>query len=285
MNAAAAILGGLKDQASRLRRVFAGQPAPTPTPLGRVAGVASGKGGVGKTSIAVNLSIALRGLGRRVVLADADAGTGNADVLCGVTVGRRMDACVRADGTVDPGSLAIAGPGGITLYAGATSPAMFERESGAEAFRSLIAQVSREHDHTLIDAGAGIGEGVVRPLLNCALVLVVLTPEPTSITDGYALCKRLWSRPDAPALGLVVNQARDEGEATRVRDRVAGVCSKFLGKSPAWLGWIPMDPVVRHAVMARRPMLEIAPDADASRAIRAMARVLDERWPALASRG
>ena len=259
-------------------------PPPAPAPRGgaRVIAIASGKGGVGKTSIAVNLAIALAATRLRTTLIDADLGVANADVLCGLSPAARIERvlCQRASGgSASLSEIGIAAPGGFTLVPGSAGLGRMADLNTRERQWLVEAMVELESscDVVLIDTGAGVG-ALVRAMLGAAdLGLVVATPEPTSIADAYALIKSMRPRgampasaapnADASPLALIINQAADEREARAVHERIAGVCRRFLAIDPPLAGWVAQDPLMARAVRSRRPILLDAPSSPAARGI------------------
>jgi flagellar biosynthesis protein FlhG len=302
---------GTRDQASRLRDLVnslrarehesSRSPAPvvhTPPELPPararcpVVAVTSGKGGVGKSCTAVNLSAALARFGLGISLLDADAGLANADVLCGVTPKRRLD--LAHLGARSPESLAIDTPFGFELIPGAVGPQAGGPRTLERAAREAVARCGTR-DLLVVDTGGGVGPEVTSFVLASDLALVVATPEPTSLADAYALIKVLVTRTlarsepiastdgDGPSgihrpgrLVLVVNQASDEAEALRVHDRLNAVAARFLGCRVPMIGWIARDAQVVRSVRSRRPFVDGSPDAAASKGIRDLGRrVLD----------
>lgn len=291
------------DQATRLRAIMLGEGAGGAGAGQRTNGnaeraghrrggartiaIASGKGGVGKTSAAVNLSIALSGMGVRTVLVDADLGAANADVLCGLKPRARLDQVI---GTAQVGKarslrdIAVEGPGGFRLIPGCSGIGRLadlprvEREELVEQLRELESLC----DVMLIDASAGIGRAVTTFVHGADLTIVVTTPEPTSITDAYALIKCVAGRAGASAGGvcgrvrvaLLVNQAESEAEARFVHGRIAAVCDRFLGLRLPLLGWVAQDLRVRAAVRSRRPFVLENPRCQPSREMQRIAGVL-----------
>ena len=288
------------DQAARLRSVMqrlsagavpiaADPPAPASVPW---IAICSGKGGVGKTNAAVNISIALAQRSIRATLVDADLGMANADVLCGLTPLRRLDSTV-GDHAVDPGTLArlaVRAPGGFTLVPGAVGVARMADLNAGQREALLRAMVSLEDasDVVIVDTGAGLGPGVLTFAHAADATLVVATPEPTSIADAYALIKCMARSEGGPnqlgpnQLGpnrtspsrrvwLLVNQAADEREAFGVHARLAATCSRFLGFSPLLMGWIADDPAIPWSVRKRTPLLLACPRCRASRDVRRVA--------------
>ena len=241
----------------------------------RVLAVTSGKGGVGKTNVAVNLAARLALMGRRVVLMDADLGMANADVLCNLNARATLahvltGRCTLADVMVD-------GPGGFTLIPGVSGLAAIADLSAFERARILemVSRIEEEHDLLMIDTGAGISAHVLSFVEAADEVLVVTTPEPTAITDAYGLIKTLSRRTDDVDVSVLVNQVRDRKEARRVFDRLDVVCRRFLGIRPLNAGCVMSDPNVISAVRRREPFVLSAPDCPASGCIRQLAHKLD----------
>jgi len=259
----------LIDQATQLRRIA------RQTARATVIAVTSGKGGVGKSNIAVNLAIKLASAGKRVVLLDADLGLANADVLCNIDLPSNLSHVISrkrelADVMVD-------GPGGFKLIGGASGLARMADLSDFDRQRlvSALAELEAQNDIILIDTGAGISPNVLS-FTRCAdQVLVVTTPEPTAITDAYAVIKVI-SR-DAPerSLSLLVNQVRVQGEGQLVYERIAKVAKQFLGVHVMDAGFIPSDPEVPASVRRRTPFLLASPRCAASRYICQLAMRLE----------
>jgi flagellar biosynthesis protein FlhG len=285
----------LEDQATRLRAMIEAErsrppaeaaPAP-PARRARVITVSSGKGGVGKTNLCVNLAIALVAAGKRTTLLDADLGLANADVLCGITPTKRLERFVGVnDGGVVGNRSALAeltvdAPGGFRLVPGSAGVARMAELSEHERARLLagVAELERDADLLIIDTAAGLGHSVLELMQVADLSIVVVTPEPTSIADAYAVIKCAAAQPAGIAgrparLGLVVNQARDRSEAQAVHTRISGVASRFLGFGVPLLGHVALDHRITVAVRKRSPVLIDAPRAECSRDIRALAQGL-----------
>ncbi len=241
----------------------------------RVIAVTSGKGGVGKSNVSVNLAARLATMGRRVVLLDADLGMANADVLCDVAVRTNLAHVIA--GRKRLAEAMVEGPGGFMLIPGASGLAQMANLSEFERARvvGMLRQLESEYDLMLIDTGAGIGPNVLSFLLAADEILVVTTPEPTAITDAYAVIKSVCRQREGVPVNLLVNMARDRDEARRVHERVAAVCRRFLGVSLADAGYVLSDPRVPAAVRRRIPFVLDAPDAPASLCIRQLAHKLD----------
>ena len=286
---AAVVVG---DQASRLRTlVGAAERAPEPRPVRRakIVAIASGKGGAGKTNTSVNLAIALTDLGHRVTLLDADLGMANADVLCGLAPTTRLDRALGvSDRPVAGGrrpalaEIAVEAPGGFRLIPGAVGIARMADLSQPERARLVagLAELEGDADVVVVDTGAGVSRGVTAFVEAADLAIVVVTPEPTSVTDAYGLIKcvvgaAMSGAVTPPRLVLLVNQAASEDEARSVHARIASVAARFLSYTIPLLGWVALDPRVPAAVRRRRPLLLESPRCPASRDLRVVARTMD----------
>lgn len=307
------------DQAARLRAMIAGGPtveaAPeslgvqlsigdkadqpaAPAPL--TVAVASGKGGVGKTNIAVNLAAALAAMGQRVTLLDGDLGTANADVICGLTPAARLDHVLAGPlGVFDAGrrslrDILVEAPGGFRLIPGSAGIARMADlpPTDRRGLFEALAALDHDTDVLLIDTAAGVGSMVTSFIDAADTCVVVSTPEPTSVADAYALIKcaattatglEHWrssaggGRDALPRFQLVLNQCADALEARRVAARIGAVCDRFLGLSVPLLGWVAQDVRVAEAVRARQPLVVRSPAAEAARNISALARALAQQ--------
>lgn len=278
----------MADQAAALRQLMEGSapaadPArsalssaePAPKRRARVVTIASGKGGVGKTNIAVNLAIRLSMLGRKVVLMDADLGAANADVLCNVVpmgtlahvvAGKRSlrDVLIKA-----PGDFFLApGASGLARMADLDEP---QRVRLVEQMRELEEQT----DLLMIDVSAGVSPNVVSFALGSDQLLVVTGPEPTAITDAYALIKVVCRHEQRPNIAVLVNMVRDAAEARAVFVRLDATCRKYLRMAPRYAGHVCFDPRVSEAVRKRRPFVLDYPKCDAGQCITHLAHRMD----------
>ncbi len=259
---------------------------PNKSPVSRLArsiAITSGKGGVGKTTTSVNLAVQLARMGRRVVLLDADLGTANVDVMCNLTPsGTIADV---AAGRMSFSDIALAAPGGFQVIPGCSGLANLAAlgRSQLDRLAAQMAHLEESADVLLIDTGAGVGPAVHAFCAAAERMLVVTTPEPTAITDAYALIKTIHqpdSRDDAggaslPETHLMVNQARDAAEAQQVYDRVATVCRHFLSMTPRNAGHVVLDPRVQRAVRRRKPFTLESPNTAAAKGLHQLAHRLD----------
>ncbi|MBX3394074.1 MAG: MinD/ParA family protein [Phycisphaerae bacterium] len=237
----------------------------------RVVAVASGKGGVGKTSIAVNLALRLSQSGHRVVLVDADLGTANADLLLNVHARSNLAALVSGRASIDEVLTPInarmnlvAGASGLAAVADLSS---HDRRALVDDLSSLEART----DIILIDCGAGISQNVLAFAHAADDLLVVTTPEPTAITDAYALVKVLSRAAELPAVHVVMNQALSDEEGRTSAARLTSVASRFLGVEVSLIGQIARDEHVGRAVRLRAPFVQRFPRCLASSGISALA--------------
>ena len=251
----------------------------------RTMAITSGKGGVGKTTFSVNLAAQLARMHRRVLLLDADLGTANADVLCNLAPVHNLAHVVAGRRTIQQAILQA--PGGFELVPGASGLAQMAALGEYERDRLLdqLQQLEHQADVILIDTGAGIGPNVLGFLTAVDEVLVVVTPEPTAITDAYALIKTLVRlKPDAD-VRLVVNMVRDEREAKAVFARIAGVCRRFLDYTPRFAGCLVSDPRVSLSIRRRQPFVLESPGCPASRCMRQLAHRLDRHVAPMRDQG
>lgn len=242
----------------------------------RVVAVASGKGGVGKTTVSVNLALALGRAGHRVCLLDADLGLSNADILLGVLPRHTLEDVLFAGLPMERAAMPVAE--NVDLVAGSSGVLRL-----AELTRDKRLILTREfrklasYDYLLVDNSPGIASQILSLCLAARELVVVVTPDPTSITDAYALIKVLreagmWWNPL-----ILVNRARSAGQARLVFERIRAVAGRRLSLNCAFFGCIPEDPAVSAALAGRRPLLSRAP-SPAARAFPILARGLHQRF-------
>ena len=246
------------------------------TRAGRLIAVASGKGGVGKTVLAIGLAQALAQAGQRVLLVDADLGLANVDVQLGLDV--RHDLADVLAGRMDAAAAATPHEAGFAILPG---------RSGSGALAGLDADVigrleaalraaTTTFDAVLLDLGAGLDAAVRRLAAAADLLLVVATEEPTSLTDAYAVLKlHRRDRPGAAAR-LVVNQASDRSGGERTWRTLDQACTRFLGTGVPLAGIIPRDPRVADAIRHQAPLLTRHPGCPAARNLTSLAKFLTE---------
>ena len=231
--------------------------------------IASGKGGTGKSVVAASLAKLFSTRGR-TLLVDADMGVGNAHILQDVSPERSFVDVVQGRCSVEESLFSctedldlISAGSGVSRMAGLSHYEMHLIAKGLEG-------LDGRYDYALVDSAAGISEQTISFAVACDLVLVVTTPDPTAMTDAYALIKVLLGRrPDACPL-LLVNRVTDDEEAARVAERIGQVCLKFLAHDPRWLGGIPDDRAVLRSVSARKPLVDFEPGSDPALSLHAL---------------
>lgn len=240
---------------------------------GRVIAVASGKGGVGKTWFAITLAQALAQHGRRVVLLDADLGLANADVQLGLAP--KLDLGAVLAGRATAKAALLAHPAGFQLLPGRSgSGAMADLAGPAlQAAAALPRQLAATFDEVVLDLGAGLGAAQRRLLAAADLPLVLVTEEPTSLTDAYAVVKLLAQDAPGRAARLVVNMAA-AAAAQRVHATLQAATRRFLGRDLPLAGWVRRDAKVPEAIRAQTPLLTRHPASTAAADVAAIARGL-----------
>ncbi|MDD6208758.1 MAG: MinD/ParA family protein [Clostridiales bacterium] len=265
------------DQASQLRDKIKMQP-PKPH-LARVITVTSGKGGVGKSSISVNLALQLSRLGKKVIILDADFGLANVEVMLGIrpryTLADLMFRGKELNEIITTGPEQI---GFISGGSGIQELSNLSKEQIVNLTGSLYV-LDELADYVIIDTGAGISDAVLEFVTSCSEVLLVATPEPTSITDAYALLKTLNKRSEYStehtAIKMIANRVGSREEGKALFDKLSVVVNKFLQLKVEFLGAIPMDNSVPKALMQQKPFSLAYPKSEASRAVAELAAILD----------
>ncbi|MBF0553400.1 MAG: MinD/ParA family protein [Nitrospirae bacterium] len=229
--------------------------------------VASGKGGVGKTNIVANLAIAMRKMGRNVLIFDADLGLSNIDVLLQLAPEYNIQNVI--SGEMALSEIIVRGPHGIMILP-ATSGVQeltvldeFQRLRLLEEFESFDEDI----DVLLIDTAAGISDNVAFFCIAAQEIVIVTSPEPTAMTDAYALIKVLYTRYQEKAFSVLVNSVKRGAEAKEVFKRLSTAADKFLNISLNYLGFIPFDEAVRMSVRSQRAFIDAYPNANASKKI------------------
>ncbi len=261
------------DQAHRLRQLVSQQSPAAPAPRGgHIIAVASGKGGVGKTMVAANLAIALGARGHRVILLDLDMGLANTDIVLGVDAAGTWSEVIAGRRTIE--EVIVEAPGHISFMPGASGVADLANLSEFERHQllSMLQKIEHRYDVVVLDCGAGISRNVVGFGSAADTVLVLATPEPTAVTDAYAMIKAfaqdrhtgVYAGDRAASIGVVVNMAESRREGRETFDRLAGVAARFLHLPVTDYGYILRDEHVPAAVRQRSPILLRYPRCSAS---------------------
>lgn len=265
------------DQAEQLRKMM---QQTNSKPKARVITVTSGKGGVGKTSISLNLAIQLSRLGKKVVVFDADFGLANIEVMLGVRPQYNLaDMMFRGK---ELSEIITQGEEGIKFISGGSGIqelASMNREQVTFLTSRLLA-LDTYADVIIVDTGAGISDSVLEFVLASTEVLLVATPEPTSITDAYALLKALnrkteFSKEDT-SIKMIANRVKNEEEGMSLYEKMSVVADKFLSIPVTYLGSVPMDEQITKAVMRQKPVSVLYPEAPAAKAIKKIAECILE---------
>jgi flagellar biosynthesis protein FlhG len=244
----------------------------------RVIAVTGGKGGVGKTSVAVNLATGLAAAGRRVVLLDGDLGLANVDVLLGLSPRYTLAHVLSGERTLD--EILVTAKQGFQIVPAASGAADLAALGGAghlglvQAFSALAARL----DVLIVDTAAGIAPGVLQFSQAAQHVLVVVTDEPASITDAYALIKVLSRDHGVRRFRVVSNMSRAAGEGERLFRKLERVTTRFLDVLLEYAGEIPDDEHMRRAIRVQRPVLDAHPASPAARALKKLVASADT-WP------
>ncbi|MGD8454337.1 MAG: P-loop NTPase [Phycisphaerae bacterium] len=229
--------------------------------------VASGKGGVGKTNIALNVGIELARRGRRAVLLDADFGLANVDILLNIAPLHSVHDLLDEDGSLE--ELLVRGPHDLRLLCGTSGVARDGRPPafGRQACARVLGRLRGGCDDLIIDCCAGVTPATATFALASDLLLLTTTPEPTALADAYATLKLLCAQGFAGRVGAVVNMVRSRGEGREVVGRLGRVAARFLGLTVQDLGCVLNDRRVPQAVVGREPFVVRYPRCPASRCI------------------
>lgn len=242
------------------------------TPHPKIISITSGKGGVGKTNIVANLGFTLRRFGKKVLILDADLGLGNLDVLLGLTPQYNLSHVIRGEKQL--AEVVVPGPGGMQILpaaSGIQDLTALTQEERYMVFSQLDNFIS-DFDIMLIDTAAGISSNVLYFNINSDEILIVATPEPTSITDAYAMMKVLSVKYGTAHFKLVVNAAASTQEADDVYRQLGLVADRFLNISMEYYGCILLDENIKKGVRQQRAVTEMAPLSKASRNFASLAR-------------
>ncbi len=260
------------DQAQSLRELVSDRNAGQ-KPL-RVIAVTSGKGGVGKTHVSCNLAVLAARAGRRVLVLDADLGLANADIVMGVAPHYHLGHLLEASASLD--DILAEGPEGVRILAASSGVQELTHLDDAQKLRLVTAldTIEDRFDLVIIDCGAGIGDNVLFFAGAAQEALLVITPEPTSLTDAYATVKVLSQQAGVEHFAVLVNSAPTGAHGREVFGKLTSVTDRFLTARLTFLGHIPRDENVQRALMAQRPVVELFPRSPYSRALQDISRDL-----------
>lgn len=272
----------MADQAEKLREIMRNKEPSSrledspPQKASRIISVSSGKGGVGKTNIAINLALAYAKLGKKVIVLDADLGLANVNVVLGVIPRYNLYHLIRQQKKMK--DILLDTTYGIQIVAGASGFSKIANLSEEErkGFIEELYELSSA-DVIIIDTSAGVSNNVLTFVAASDDVIIVTTPEPTAITDAYGIVKIIATEIDNLDLGLklVVNRVKSVTEGRKVAERVINIAGQFLNIKLDYLGFVYEDILVQHAVIKQRPFLTLDPKSKASICIDHIVRRLE----------
>jgi len=267
------------DQAEQLRNLIKQQNREEH--LARVITVTSGKGGVGKSNISLNLAISFSRLRKKVVILDADFGLANIEVMLGIRPRYNLSDVISRGRNVS--EIITRGPGNIGFVSGGSGINELTNLN-SDQLRILVNvmyQLDSIADVIIIDTGAGISEHVMEMILSSAEILLVATPEPASITDAYVLLKTLKGQDgynkDTLKIRLLGNRTQNKSEGKELYEKLNSVVSRFLDMDMDYMGAVPYDHFLQKAVMKQRPVSLAYPNAPSSKAIQELAMILNSK--------
>jgi flagellar biosynthesis protein FlhG len=262
----------MMDQAEALRNLVKQQELQDEGRTTRVVTVTSGKGGVGKSNFSLNFALSLQRLGKKVLVFDADIGMANIDVLMGISSTYNLYHLLKQEKTI--WEIVQEGPEGLNFIAGGSGfrDLMDLSEEQLDRFEVEISKLHGKYDVILFDTGAGLSKETVKFITAAQETIVVTTPEPTSITDAYALIKMVKAMDVNVHFKLIVNRAVDPREGKQTADKITMVAQRFLQSDLPHLGILPDDPNVSKAVKRQVPFTVAYPGSEASIAIDRIAK-------------
>ncbi len=281
------LLAGSADQAETLRKMardvkktpqtaVAGKNSQVNDNGIRVISITSGKGGVGKSNVVSNLAIMLANLGKRVLVIDADLGLGNMDVLLGLSPQFNLNHVLNGEKNI--AEILIEGPKGIKIIPAGSGIQEFTSLGQHEKMKLIeeMDALDDQFDVLLVDTEAGISENVTYFTAAAQEIIVVVTPEPTSITDVYALIKLMSTRYSERYFRVLVNMAKDSEDALEVFRKLANVAGRFLDISLDYLGCVVKDEKIVEAVKRQRAVSDLFPDSEAATCFMTLAKRITE---------
>ena len=264
------------DQADQLRKMIKEQTAPRH--VSRVITVTSGKGGVGKSNISVNLAIALSRLGHKVIIFDADFGLANVEVMLGIRPKYNLaDLMFRGKSLTDIVTQGPENVGFISGGSGIQELTNLTKQQIVYLIQKLV-ELDELADIILVDTGAGIADTVLEFVGASSEVLLVATPEPTSITDAYALLKTLNRKADISlqntVIKMIANRIDNYEDGKELYDKLSLVVGRFLDIKMEYMGALPQDASVSRAVMKQKPVINLYPNSHFTKALVSFADIL-----------
>ncbi len=261
------------DQAAGIRKMRQINPKPV-----RVIAVTSGKGGVGKTNLSVNLGVALAQMGKRVALLDADMGLANVDILLGLSPEFNLSHVLTGDKTLN--DIMLNGPAGLRVIPASSGIQQMSELSTIEQAGIIRAfsEIDQNLDVLIVDTAAGISSSVVNFARACQEIIVVVCDEPTSLTDAYAYIKLLNRDYGLGKFHIVTNMVQSVQQGQQLFTKLTKVTDRYLDVSLSYTGAVPFDEYLRKSVQKQKPVVEIFPRSKAAIALKNLALKIDS-WP------
>lgn len=273
----------ISDQADKLRQMAQGVRKQIEAEMmgkarkTQTIAIGSGKGGVGKSTLALNLALGLCNEKQKVILMDADLGLANIDIMLGLTPKFHLQHLLQGSKSVK--DIIINGPGGLKIIPGGSGIAELANLGDTELRRILleVGRLDGDYDYMVIDTGAGISRGVIGFMLSADQAILATTPEPTSLTDAYGCIKTMAKQGYGGEIATVINQVNNRDEGLLVAEKFRLVCRQFLDIDIATLGIVPTDALVGESVRRQKALMEVFPRSNAARHIQRMAERLIDR--------
>lgn len=243
----------------------------------RTLAVVSGKGGVGKSNISLSFSISLLQQGHKVLLFDMDMGMGNLDILMGKS--SEYSIVDFFDGKVSLKETIMNGPNGLKYISGGSglNHLVGLDDRLVDKFTNELTNILEEYDYVIFDMGAGVTEGTLKFILSVQEIIVITTPEPTSITDAYGMMKHIHIMDDSIPFYIIVNRIQAEKEGLQTYSRISNVMKNFLGRDSVHLGAVPDDRTIQQAVRRQTPFILFNERSPASKAIKEIRDRFEQR--------
>jgi len=259
------------DQAAGLRRMV------NPKPV-QVIAVSSGKGGVGKTNVSVNMALAIASTGKKVLVMDADLGLANVDIMLGLKPVYNLSHVLKGERTIE--EVIVDGPGGIKIIPAASGVKQMAELSPMENAGVIRAfsEISQDIDVLIIDTAAGISDSVIAFAKASQEVVVVVCDEPASLTDAYALIKVLNTEFGVQKFRVLSNMTHSAQEARELFNKLLVVTDRYLDATLINIGTIPYDDYLRKAIKKQRPVVDAYPRSRSAMAFKNLAHKAD-KWP------
>jgi flagellar biosynthesis protein FlhG len=251
----------------------------------RVVAITSGKGGVGKTNVTTNIAIALASQGQRVCIFDADTGLANINILLGLNPDYTLEHLLNGSRTID--EVLVSGPRGISIIPAASGIAEYAELNShqQQVLLNSLQQLETRFDYLLIDTAAGIGDNVIEFIKAADQAILVISPDPTSLTDAFALTRVLQRKGYQGSLYSLVNMAESALSAKKIYTRFTQAVKKYIKVDVHYFGFVSNDQAVSSAVRLQHPVILMEPDAKASRCFKALANSMEDLFSGNSSQG